>query len=268
MPRATYTIAGGAADSDRLARQATVMASATLSFLERAGIRSGASCVDVGCGDGEVTIAMARAVGAAGRIVGVDIDEGALEIARRAAADAGVAVSFVRADAGVEGLPATGVDLAFARLVLSHLVDPMAMIRAMTTAVDPGGVVAVEDLYTPTLRAEPPVPALNDLADVYSATVRFHGGDPTIGPRLAAHLSSAGLVDVHEQSVENRMTSVAQKMFLAELVDNMHEAISSAGTATPDQLRTIRADVAAGAQRPDTVFFQARMHQVFARRPS
>jgi hypothetical protein len=97
--------------------------------------------------------------------------------------------------------------------------------------------------------------------------VRFHGGDPTIGPRLGAHLGAAGLVDVQEQTVENRMTTVAQKMFLAELLDNMRDAVASAGAATPDEVSSLRAAVAAGAERPDTVFVQARMHQVSGRRP-
>ena len=81
-------------------------------------------------------------------------------------------------------------------------------------------------------------------------------------------LEDTDLVDVHEETVENRMTTVEQKMFLAELLDNMHDAIASAGAATPDQVTSVRAAVAAGAARSDTVFVQARMHQVSARRPS
>ncbi|MHC1559250.1 class I SAM-dependent methyltransferase [Actinomycetospora sp. C-140] len=228
MERAVYTIAGGATDADRLARQATVMASATVRFLESAGLRPGATCVDVGCGDGQVTVAMARAVEPAGRVVGVDVDDGALAIVRRAAADAEVAVDFRLDDAGAGALGADHADLAFARLLLSYLVDPMAVVRAMAGAVKPGGVVAVEDLYAPTLHAEPSVPALDELAAIYSATVRFHGGDPTIGPRLAAHLSAAGVVELREQTVENRMTTSAQKTFLAELLENMRDAVASA----------------------------------------
>ncbi|WP_373696303.1 class I SAM-dependent methyltransferase [Actinomycetospora flava] len=159
------------------------MASSTLRFLQRAGLRRGASCLDVGCGEGQTTIEMARAVGATGRVTGVDLDNGALDIARRAADAAGVPTSFLHADAGRDGLPDTGADLGFARLVLSHLVDPMGVVRAMAAAVRPGGIAAVEDIFTPTLRSEPPVPALDDLIDLYCATVRFHGGDPTIGPR-------------------------------------------------------------------------------------
>jgi ubiquinone/menaquinone biosynthesis C-methylase UbiE len=247
---------------------ATVMASSTLRFLEAAGLRPGASCLDVGCRDGQVTIEMARAAGPEGRVVGVDADDEALGIARRAAQHAGVAVRFVHGEVGSQALGETNVDLAFARLVLSHRVDPMAVVREMCSAVAPGGTVAVEDIYTPTLRAEPPLPALDELIDVYCATERYYGGDPTIGPRLAAHLSAAGLVDIHEETVVNRMTTPNQKLFLAELVDNMQDAVLGAETATPEQLRDLRSAIAAGAQRTDTVFLQARMHQVSGRRPS
>src|SRR5215208_2940672 len=65
-----YTIAGGLADAQRLARQAHVMAQATDAFLARIGLASGWSCLDVGCGDGQVTVAMARVAGPSGRTVG------------------------------------------------------------------------------------------------------------------------------------------------------------------------------------------------------
>ena len=266
MTEAGYTIQGGGADADRLARQAAVMGSATKAFLVDAGARPGAACLDLGCGTGQVTLELARLVGLGGRVVGVDVDEGELELARRAAADTGITVSFVHADAAEVVEPA-GFDLAFARLVLSHLVDPVAVLRAMVAAVRPGGVVAVEDLYTPSLRAEPAAPALDRLIEVYSATVRFHGGDPAIGPRLRAHLASVGLADVREQTVVNRMTTAHEKLFLAELVDNMRPAILEAGAATSDEVGELRTAVAAAAERPDTVFLQARMHQVRGARP-
>lgn len=261
-----YTIQGGRTDADRLARQAEVMGSATTAFLVECGARPGAACLDVGCGTGQVTVDLARLAGPGGRVVGVDIDPGELVIARKAAADARTAVTFARADAA-EVLEPAAFDLAFARLVLSHLADPVAVLRAMVTEVRPGGVVAVEDIYTPSLHADPPAPALDRLIEVYSATVRAHGGDPAIGPRLPALLASVGLDDVHERTVVNRMTTTREKLFLAELVDNMRAATVAAGVATPDEVDALRAAVAAAAERPDTVFLQARMHQVRGTRP-
>lgn len=242
------------------------MASATAAFLSRLGVGAGWRCLDVGCGDGHVTLALARAVGADGHVVGLDIDEGALAIARDAAQDAGLRPEFVCAD-GAETFRRDTFDLAYSRLLLSHLADPVAVLRAMRSAVRVGGRVAVEDLFTGTLRAEPPAPALDRLQDVYSATVRSHGGDPTIGPRLRALLTAAGLDQVREITVENPMTEIEDKLFLAELVDNMRETILAANAATASQLDEIHREVQRAARDPRRVFHQARIHQVSGRRP-
>jgi SAM-dependent methyltransferase len=260
-----YTIRGGQADADRLERQAEVMAAATAAFLDQVGLRLGWGCIDVGCGDGQVTLAMARAVGVDGRAVGIDIDKEAVEIARATAAAAEVSAEFACADADTV-LEPDAFDLAYARLLLSHLVDPMASLRAMREDVRPGGVVAVEDIFTGTLRSDPPAAALDDLQDVYCATVRSHGGDPTIGPRLPALFAGAGLEDVREQTVTNPMTSLDHKLFLVGLLDNMRSSILEAQAASSTELDDLRAGVEAAARDPATVFHQARVHQVWGRR--
>jgi ubiquinone/menaquinone biosynthesis C-methylase UbiE len=261
-----YTIEGGDADADRLARQAHVMQDATEAFLLRAGLASGARCLDLGCGQGQITIAMARVAGLDGRIVGADIDRAALADARLAARRQGVAVEFITADA-CEPIADGKFDLVFARLLLSHLVDPMVALRGMSTAVRSSGVVAVEDLLTGTLRSEPPRLALESLRDVYEATVRSHGGDPSIGPRLRAMFLATGLEAVSEHTVVNRMRSTYEKMFLAELIPNMRHAVLEAGAATEKEIDDIRLGVGEAAREPSTVFYQARMYQVSGRRP-
>jgi ubiquinone/menaquinone biosynthesis C-methylase UbiE len=260
-----YTIEGGDTDADRLARQARVMADATAAFLSRVGLGEGWASLDVGCGDGQVTLELARAGGPTGRAVGIDIDEEALAIARRSARKAGVNPEFICAEATAAPERDT-FDLAYARLLLSHLTDPSAALRAMRSAVRVGGFVAVEDLFTGSLRSEPPAPALDRLQEVYSATVRGHGGDPTIGPRLPALLAAAGLDRVREDTVENPMTTVEEKIFLAELVDNMREAMLAAKAATTSELDDIRAGVDRAARDPERTFYQARIHQVCGRR--
>jgi ubiquinone/menaquinone biosynthesis C-methylase UbiE len=260
-----YTIAGGAAEADRLARQADVMGEATFAFLERSGLRRGAACLDLGCGEGQVSIAMARVVGTGGRVVGIDVDPQALHDAAVAAERAKVQATFLRADAS-EPVAEPLFDLAYCRLLLSHLVDPVAVIRVMRDAVRPGGVVAVEDLLTGTLRSEPPRPVLDELQSVYAATVRAHGGDPTIGPRLGAMLRACGLVNVNETVVANPMTSVAQKCFLVELVQNMRTSILETGSATSDEIASIERRTRDAAYDSSTIFYQAQMYQVCGRR--
>jgi SAM-dependent methyltransferase len=261
-----YTIAGGLTDAQRLARQAHVMAAASEAFLSRVGLAAGWTCLDVGCGDGQMTITMARAAGPDGRAVGVDVDGDALDLARDAARRAGARATFERADAA-RPIAAETFDLAYSRLLLSHLVDPAAAVRAMRTEVRSGGTVAVEDLFVGTLRSEPAAPALDRLQEVYGATVRFHGGDPTIGPRLPALLSASGLEDVREQTVVNPMATVDEKLFIAQLVRNMRTAIVEARAATDAEISELAADVEKAARDPATVFYQACIHQVSGRRP-
>jgi hypothetical protein len=147
------------------------------------------------------------------------------------------------------------------------LVDPLAVVHAMAAEVRPGGVVAVEDMFLGTLHSEPPAPALDRLQDVYGATVRFHGGDPTIGPRLRALLGAAGLRDVRERTVVNPMESVDDKLFLAQLVRNMRGSILEAGAATDEEIDELERSVAEAAHDPATTFYQVRIHQVSGRRP-
>lgn len=211
-----------------------------------------------------MTAEMART---AGRAVGVDRDAEALRMAQDAAAAAGLPAHVAGGDAAALPVRPGTFDLACARLVLSHVPGPLAVLRQLRAAVRPGGVVAVEDLFTGTLRSTPPTDALDDLQDVYAATVRARGGDPTIGPRLPALLDAAGLVDVHQETVTNPVTTVAQKLFLVELLDDMRTAILATGVADASRVDRVRAAVEEAARDPRTTFHQARIHQVWGRRP-
>ena len=80
--------------------------------------------------------------------------------------------------------------------------------------------------------------------------MRFHGGDPTIGPRLRALLRAGGLEDVREQTVTNPMATVDDKLFLAQLVRNMRASILEAGAATDDEIDELEREPGAGRPRP------------------
>jgi len=74
-------------------------------FLKLFPIEPGASILDVGCGTARHGIELAKR---GYRVTGVDISEGMLGEARRKAAEAGVEIVFVQADATVSPLPVEG----------------------------------------------------------------------------------------------------------------------------------------------------------------
>jgi SAM-dependent methyltransferase len=263
--RGEYTVHGEAAEANRLAVQAQVMSDATSRLLVDAGLTSGWRCLDVGCGGGQVSLELARRVGPDGSVLGVDVSEYMVAQAANAADRAGISnVRFQAAD--VYALPFQDTfDLAYARLLLSYLAEPVLALRAMAAAVVEGGVVVVEDLFTDSLRSEPATAALDDLRRIYGAAVRAHAGDPTIGPRLPALFRIAGLNDVHATSTVNVMRTVEEKQMLVTLVDLMRESMIEAEAATAEEIDAMRAGVDAAARDPECRFYQARIHQVWGR---
>ena len=59
------------------------LASSTAALLDAAGVREGMRCLDLGCGGGDVTLALARLVGPSGVVVGIDMDAVKIELAQQ-----------------------------------------------------------------------------------------------------------------------------------------------------------------------------------------
>ncbi|HEX2131350.1 MAG TPA: class I SAM-dependent methyltransferase [Actinophytocola sp.] len=81
--------------------------------------------LDVGCGTGGVTRAIARALGAESRCVGVDVSEPMITAARAEAEREGVPVRFVRADAQRHAFEPAGFDMIVSRFGVMFFDDPV-----------------------------------------------------------------------------------------------------------------------------------------------
>src|SRR5262245_34382381 len=90
----SYVLRGGAAGAERLGLLGRVMGPTTEALQLRAGLAPGMRCLDAGCGAGMVALALARRVGPGGQVVGVDVDEAALDLARRQAHEQNLPVVF------------------------------------------------------------------------------------------------------------------------------------------------------------------------------
>ena len=113
-------------------------------MLATAALAPGERVLDVACGTGLVTFAAADAVGPSGFVLGTDISEGMVALARDRAQSLGLHnVQFERADAEEGNVPAAGFDAALCSLGLMYVPDPVAALSAMRGALKPGGRVAV-----------------------------------------------------------------------------------------------------------------------------
>lgn len=95
--------------------------------------------LDVGCGSGGTTLAVARAVGSAGRVTGIDVSRPLLQRARVRALEMGVAADFVWADASRHPFSPGTFDLLVSRLGVMFFDHPVAAFTRLREALRAGG---------------------------------------------------------------------------------------------------------------------------------
>ncbi|MGH9267009.1 MAG: methyltransferase domain-containing protein, partial [Acidimicrobiales bacterium] len=101
--------------------------------------------LDVGCGPGDVTRALAGMVGPEGEVVGIDASTVMVTEARRRADRTGLPVRFAVGDAYALDLDDATFDAVRSERVLQWLHDPQQAIDEMVRVTGPGGRVAVID---------------------------------------------------------------------------------------------------------------------------
>jgi SAM-dependent methyltransferase len=114
--------------------------------LDRLGLREGWTCVDVGAGGGDVSVALAEIVGRDGRIYAVDSDPARRDEVAKAAAEHAQVIAITQA--GEDLVLPEAVDLAFCRFLLLHVFEPLAVVRRMRGAVRDGGWVVAQEPIT------------------------------------------------------------------------------------------------------------------------
>jgi SAM-dependent methyltransferase len=264
----TYRLRGGVAGRERLRVLSRVMETMTTGLLDRLDVGPGARCLDVGCGGGDVTLALARRVGTRGEVVGVDIDEVKLQLARDEAADAGVDNVEYRA-ASVDELPGDGgFDLVYARFLLTHLPDPGAALRSMIGAARPGAYVAVEDIDYAVGFCHPPCAAYDAFWELYPRVAADAGGDARIGRRLPVLFAAAGLHEVGVRIEQPAGFDADTKLLSALTLENIADAAVTAGLIEAAEIEALVDELHRFAADPDTLLSLPRVVQVWARVPA
>jgi ubiquinone/menaquinone biosynthesis C-methylase UbiE len=109
-------------------------------LVESAGITAGQRVLDVACGTGIVARTVADRVGPSGTVVGLDLNDGMLTVARRLRPD----LEWRQGDAVSLPFPDDSFDVALCQSGLMFVPDSGRAIAQMARVVAPGGTVAVQ----------------------------------------------------------------------------------------------------------------------------
>jgi SAM-dependent methyltransferase len=104
---------------------------------EAAAARGARAVLDIGCGSGATTLAVARRLGARGHATGVDISAPLVAVAQARARREGVNAQFIRADAQTHDFEPASFDLMISRFGVMFFDDPVAAFANLRRAAMP-----------------------------------------------------------------------------------------------------------------------------------
>jgi len=172
---------------DRFCQQARWTESLRARFFARKDIGRLQRILEVGCGTGAVSAAVAREHPSA-RVSGVDLDLQRLEFAR----SHDPACTYAAGDGRKLPFPDHAFDLVLCHFLLLWIPSPVLALREMARVVRPGGWVIALAEPDHSARIDYP-PLLERLGRLQSDALHWQKADPALGRRLADLFADAGL---------------------------------------------------------------------------
>jgi SAM-dependent methyltransferase len=229
--------------------------------------------LDVGCGPGPITAALAKAARSA---IGIDSSASAIAAARELSFRARLRnLSFVRGT--MTGLPfgAACFDAVFFHAVLYHLDAAMlaATLSEARRVLKPGGLIATRDADVGGNVLHPETPGLLLALDLWARWYEHRGPEAArFGRRQGAILRAHGFVPAwsgasfvnHSADAETRRDSVTDA---TKSLRGMSADLIARGLARPDEIEAALAAWEAWGGDPDSVYLRCRCECV-ARKPA
>ena len=244
-----------------------------LAAMDQLAPAPGERSLDIGCGCGQTSAALAARVGAEGAVVGVDISAPMLEVARgRPLAAGAAAAQFRQADAQVEDLTAGagGFDAAYSRFGVMFFEDPAAAFANIRRALRPGGRVVFVCwrpfalnpwMNIPAAAAAPHLPAMAPPDPAAPGPFAFADD-----ARVRGILGTAGFGAIEIKPLDTRIGGwgVEQTMELAFRVGPLGAALREAPERSGQVSEAVRAAITP-YETPDGVLMPAAVWIVEAR---
>jgi SAM-dependent methyltransferase len=204
-----------------------------------AAARKGERVLDIGCGTGTTTFALAKAIGPSGSVTGVDISKPMLALAR----SRGVGVNFREADAARHLFHPTH-DLVFSRFGVMFFDDPAAAFANIRKALKPHARLAFvcwrdmkENLWAsaPIAAARPLLPPQEPMDPLAPGPFAFADGE-----RLRGILDRAGYHDIRIEKLDSTMNmgaTVEEAVEQALRIGPLARATTDIDDATRNKVR-------------------------------
>jgi SAM-dependent methyltransferase len=194
MSSSEYLLAGQVSELERLKLQSRVWEPSGRRLLEEIGDGRGARAVDIGCGVMGWLRVLSEWVGPDGEVLGTDIDDAMLAVAKEFVAEESLGnVTLVKDDLFATSLEPASFDLLHARYEITPLGRGPEQMTTYLRLVRLGGTVVLEDPDVASWHFNPPAPALEKLIALIVEAFRRTGGDWDAGRKHLDLFRSFGI---------------------------------------------------------------------------
>jgi SAM-dependent methyltransferase len=263
----TYLLGDSRTEAARLRAQARLWDPTAHALFDRLKIRRGTCVLEIGPGAGSLHRELRR------RVRGpVDVVEPSKTFARglnRLAGRDGFGQGQIwRANLADVRLPRSSYDVIFARWVFLFLPDPAAHVRQLARALRPGGMLAVEDYQRETFRMLPRPDAWERFLAADRAFFESQGGDASIGARLPALFTAAGLelVDITPTVRSGHPGSPVWNWLSAYFLGGVIDRLVGLADFTAADARQLTRDWIAAAKHPAALLMGPALMDVVGRK--
>ena len=225
-------------------------------------LKPGMSLLDCGCGPGTITLGFAEVV-APGEVVGTEIEETHVALARENAAQRGVTnARFETADLYELPFADASFDAVFISAVLGNLHEPIRGLREAHRVLKPDGVIGVKEFDHGGDLLYPADPAIEKYGELYLRLRRENGHDPETGRKLGSLLLEAAFRDLafsaaYEPFADPKAAGGFAYVSAGLLAEGWGEAFVGRGWATRADINEMRAAWQRFAAAPGAIFAAA-----------
>ena len=205
----------------------------TAARLVRAGVTTGARCLEVGAGAGTVAAWLADQVGPTGDVIATDLKPQHIQ--------SHPGVTVLQHNVVTDPLPGGPFDLIHARAVLQHLPQRESVLAKLAAALAPGGALIVEELEArwSTAVLATPDPRAQDIFAAYETAMinvlRGNGNDPTWCRQVHGAMRDIGLLEVDTEGWQRSWAGGTGVCLLAYSGSTeLHDRLIEVGMAADD----------------------------------
>ena len=239
-----------------------------------ARIRSGMQVLDLGSGTGYPALLSARTVGPSGSVIGLDLAEQMLAVARRKATALGLAnVTFRTGDATTLPFEADSFDALTSRFCLMFLPEIPKATAEITRVLRPGGWVAAAVWSSPDKN-----PSIGLSMEAIKNVIALPPPDPTAPGifrlakpgDLAGMMQQDGLIDVTEQEFLAEWSYASADEYYTSLMEIAAPIQNLMATLSATQIQEVKRLILAAVtqyQRGNRITFPLAVRMVAARKP-